>query len=82
MNSRAKHRREDSQTPFLARQPAQGEPISAADLVNRYGTYEVQATADSENLYPAIAPGKLDSAALSRLRRQTAPGVREDGGTF
>lgn len=27
------------------------------DLVNQYGTYEIQPTADTENQYPAIAQG-------------------------
>ncbi len=27
------------------------------DMVNRYGTYEIQYTADTENQYPAIAQG-------------------------
>lgn len=32
-------------------------PDTAFDLVNRYGTYEIQATADSGNIYPLIAQG-------------------------
>lgn len=30
---------------------------TAFDMVNRYGTYEIQPTADTENQYPAIAQG-------------------------
>ncbi len=33
------------------------EPDTAFDLVNFYGTYEIQKTADSPNMYPAIAQG-------------------------
>ena len=29
----------------------------AFDLVNQYGTYEIQPTSDTENQYPAIAQG-------------------------
>ena len=28
-----------------------------ADLVNKYGTYNIQPTSDTENLFPLIAPG-------------------------
>lgn len=34
-----------------------GLPGTAFDMVNRYGTYEIQATADTDNQYPAIAQG-------------------------
>ena len=30
---------------------------TAFELVNKYGTYEIQPTADTENQYPAIAQG-------------------------
>jgi hypothetical protein len=30
---------------------------NAFDLVNEYGTYEIQPTCDNENQYPAIAQG-------------------------
>ncbi|MBQ6847622.1 MAG: hypothetical protein IJO62_01745 [Clostridia bacterium] len=33
------------------------EPDTAFDLVNFYGTYEIQKTADAPNMYPAIAQG-------------------------
>ena len=34
-----------------------GQPDDCADLVNKYGTYNIQPTADTENLFPLIAPG-------------------------
>ncbi len=34
-----------------------GRPESCFELVYRYGTYNIQPTADSDNLYPAIAQG-------------------------
>ncbi len=40
-------------TPSLHRDI--GLPQTAFDMINRYGTYEIQATAETENQYPAIA---------------------------
>lgn len=34
-----------------------GEPETAFDMVNKYGTYEIQPTADTDNEFPAIAQG-------------------------
>lgn len=34
-----------------------GVPESGFDLVNEYGTYNIQPTADTDNLFPLIAPG-------------------------
>lgn len=31
--------------------------ITAFDMVNRYGTYNIQPTADTENMYPTVAQG-------------------------
>ena len=46
-------------------------PNSAFDMVNRYGTYEIQATADTENLYPAIAQG-FNKKIINRDRQNTS----------
>ena len=51
-----------------------GQPDDCADLVNKYGTYNIQPTADTENVFPLIAPGlpkayrhmKLDKDDLER----------------
>ena len=40
-----------------AAQPVMGQPETAADMVNKYGTYEIQPTADTDNEFPAIAQG-------------------------
>ncbi|MBE6749579.1 MAG: hypothetical protein E7560_00250 [Ruminococcaceae bacterium] len=32
-------------------------PETAEAMVNKYGTYEIQSTAETENQYPAIAQG-------------------------
>ena len=34
-----------------------GQPDSCWEMVNRWGTYEVQATQDTDNPFPAIAQG-------------------------
>ena len=33
------------------------ETADAFDMVNKYGTYEIQPTADSENEFPKISQG-------------------------
>lgn len=32
-------------------------PETAEEMVNRYGTYEIQSTASTDNQYPCIAQG-------------------------
>ena len=34
-----------------------GQPDDCFDMVNQYGTYNIQKTADTDNPYPAIAQG-------------------------
>ena len=34
-----------------------GQPEDSFELINCYGTYEIQRTADTENLFPMIAQG-------------------------
>ena len=53
-----------------------GVPESTFDLVNQYGTYNIQPTADTDNLFPLIAPGlprrwrgmKLEKGDLEQLQ--------------
>lgn len=35
----------------------EGNPDTAFELINKYGTYEIQPTADSDNKFPEIAQG-------------------------
>jgi len=42
-------------TPMLT--PRFGVPESCGDIVNKYGTYNIQPTSDTENTFPLIAPG-------------------------
>lgn len=34
-----------------------GQPETAFEMINKYGTYEIQPTADTENEFPKIAQG-------------------------
>lgn len=43
------------ETPMLY--PFFGQPDSVSDLINRYGTYNIQPTNEQENPFPAIAQG-------------------------
>lgn len=52
-----------------------GQPESCHDLINRYGTYNIQPTNESENLFPLIAQGlprarrglRIDKPALEQI---------------
>jgi len=41
----------------MAKQRGPGQPEGKDDVINKYGTYEVQATCGTENDYPQIAQG-------------------------
>ena len=43
------------ETPMLHHFPGNAE--DCFDMVNQYGTYEIQRTADTQNFFPAIAQG-------------------------
>lgn len=63
------------ETPFMM--PIGGSPETAEELVNKYGTYEIQPTADSDHLFPAIAQGlptaakdtEIDKPRIKRLMK-------------
>lgn len=55
-NRKNKHDEDDilltpSSTPIF------GHPETAIEMINKFGTYEIQPTADTENLFPAISQG-------------------------
>ncbi len=39
--------------------PVMDQPETAFELINKYGTYEIQPTADTENEFPHIAQGQF-----------------------
>ena len=47
--------RKNDRGVFDDRRP--GQPDATDDMINRYGTYEVQHTADTDNTFPMIAQG-------------------------
>lgn len=38
--------------------PVVSQPENSFELINKYGTYEIQPTCDSDNKYPEIAQGR------------------------
>ncbi len=54
-NENPKEKMPYSQTPSC--DSVFGQPESCYDMVNKYGTYNIQPTADTSNEYPAIAQG-------------------------
>ena len=75
----SKEKKERTHDPFPDApfaDPVFGQPESCADLVNKYGTYNIQPTSDTENLFPMIAPGlpaqwkemKLSKSELENLQ--------------
>ena len=64
-------KRENAPTP----QRAPGWPEGKDDVINKYGTYQVQATSGTENDFPQIAQGSADSPqreALVEKARKTS----------
>ncbi len=49
-----------------------GQPDSAWEMVNRYGTYEIQPTCDTDNLYPMIMQGLPHQWQSALERKRTA----------
>ena len=55
--------RQNPQSQLPERGP--GWPEGQDDVINKYGTYEVQDTADTDNRYPLIAQGMPTQAKKS-----------------
>ncbi len=60
---RTSHKRLDESTANI-----QGNPKSVYGMLNKYGTYEIQPTADTDNAFPAISQGlsKIEQARQSK----------------
>ena len=48
-----------------------GEPETAFDMVNKYGTYEIQPTADTDNEFPTIAQGQYENPADTKTQAES-----------
>ena len=53
MRLKAKRKTEEE----ISIKPVMDQPESVAEQINKYGTYNIQTTADSGNRFPAIAQG-------------------------
>ena len=51
-------------------EPVMGQPEDAFELINKYGTYNIQPTSDSGNEYPAVSQGLSDTAAAQAERQR------------
>ncbi|MBR4888108.1 MAG: hypothetical protein IKU17_03080 [Clostridia bacterium] len=49
------------------------ESKSAFDLINEYGTYEIQRTADTSNAFPAIAQGYSKQWQFDKAKNRVEP---------
>lgn len=49
-----------------------GQPEKTSELINKYGTYNIQPTNDSDNEYPAIAQGISEKSLKERKRDETS----------
>ena len=49
-----------------------GWPDGRDDVINKYGTYEVQRTSGMENEYPQIAQGLSPQAAAEQIKAAEA----------
>lgn len=59
------HKRLDESTANI-----QGNPKSVYGMLNKYGTYEIQPTADTDNTFPAISQG-MSEVEQARQRKDT-----------
>ena len=75
MKNKDKEKFPYSETPTLNAFP--GEPEDCFDIVNRYGTYEIQRTADTGNFFPAIAQG-LPKDADFEIRTKNLDDMNEE----
>ncbi len=46
------------------------QPEDVFELINKYGTYNIQPTSDSGNEYPAVSQGLSDPAAVEAARQR------------
>ena len=48
-----------------------GEPETVFDMINKYGTYEIQPTADTDNEFPCIAQGKYTDPKFLKTQAES-----------
>ena len=72
MKKKLPHRNSARPEPAAAKTEAVfGTPDNRFDLLNKYGTYNIQPTADADNLFPMIAPGLPTACSKMKLEKET-----------
>ncbi len=59
-------------------EPIMGQPKSSFEMTNKYGTYNIQPTNDSENEFPEIAQGLAKSERDKKLPRSAVRKIQND----
>ena len=62
-----KHEHENMHNPSAAN--ISGQPQTVFDMLNKYGTYNIQLTSDNENEYPKIAQGLPEKGAKKAKKK-------------
>ena len=64
------HKKDSKPLLAISVNPVHGIPHSSFDMINKYGTYQVQDTANTPNEYPTISQGlaKRDKAIRENQR--------------
>lgn len=68
--------KKDKGIPYVmdaSSQPFFGQPDDCFELINRYGTYNIQPTADTKNIFPAIAQGLPRSLRETEVTKEALP---------
>jgi len=52
-----KKEKKNAKEKELSSTAVMGQPENSFELLNKYGTYEIQPTNDSDNLFPTISQG-------------------------
>ncbi len=67
----------------IAAEPVVSQPEDCFELINKYGTYEIQPTCDSDNKYPEIAQGRPKGRKSGdRLTENTSDGLGKGKSEF
>lgn len=61
-----KNKKEENCKFEISVTPIMGQPENVSELINKYGTYNIQPTSDSDNQYPTISQGYPENGDSSR----------------
>ena len=57
----------DNYADDISVRPVLGEPMDCWDQINKYGTYEVQDTTDTDNTFPASSMAEMAPRVMASL---------------